>query len=208
VRFEPLPGSPVTLRGAPVTRPIDLKSDETSDYDELAMGDLAFWLHESGDRRAIRIRDPESDIAKSFAGYHWFPIDEHFRVTGKFIKDAVPHEVKVPSLAGDLETYTTEGVVEFTLNGETVRLRPMTTRPNQFFFIFRDGTSGKETYAAARFLYADLRPDGTTILDFNEAYNPPCSFNPYTTCPFPPQENRLTVRLPVGEKTYAGPHPQ
>jgi Zn-dependent M28 family amino/carboxypeptidase/uncharacterized protein (DUF1684 family) len=208
VRFEPQPGSPVTLKGKAVTAPIDLKSDdESSDYEELTIGDLAFWLHESGDRRAIRMRDPEGDIATSFAGYHWFPIDEHFRVTGKFIRDAAPHEVKVPSLAGDLETYTTEGVVEFTINGETVRLRPMTTRPNRFFFIFRDGTSGKETYAAARFLYADLQPDGTTVLDFNEAYNPPCSFNPYTTCPFPPKENRLTVRIPVGEKAYAGPHP-
>ena len=99
--------------------------------------------------------------------------------------------MKVPSLSGDLQPYTTEGVVEFTLNGETVRLRPMTTRPNRFFFIFSDGTSGKETYAAARFLYTDLRPDGTTVLDFNEAYNPPCSFNPFTTCPLPLPENRL-----------------
>ena len=204
VRFEPQPGSPVTLKGKPVTVPIDLKSDESNDYDELAIGDIAFWLHESGDRRAIRMRDPESEIAKSFVGYHWFPIDEHYRVTGKFIKDAAPRVVKVASLSGDLQDYTTEGVVEFTLNGETLRLRPMTTRPNRFFFIFRDGTSGKETYEAARFLYSDLHADGTTVLDFNEAYNPPCAFNPFTTCPLPMPENRLTFRIPTGEKAY--PH--
>ena len=80
----------------------------------------------------------------------------------------------------------------------------MTTRPNRFFFIMRDGTSGKETYAAARFLYADLQPDGTTVLDFNQAYNPPCAFNPFTTCPLPPPENRLKVRILAGEKNYAG----
>ena len=73
--------------------------------------------------------------------------------------------------------------------------------------VFRDGTSGKETYEAARFLYADLKADGTTVLDFNQAYNPPCSFNPYTTCPIPPAENRLTVRILAGERDYAGKLP-
>ena len=96
-----------------------------------------------------------------------------------------------------------EGVVEFRLNGQTVRLRPMTTRPKRFWFIFRDGTSGKETYETARFLYSDLRDDGTTVLDFNQAYNPPCAFNPFTTCPIPLPENRLKVRIPAGEKAYA-----
>src|SRR4029079_17326488 len=80
--------------------------------------------------------------------------------------------------------------------------RPMTTRPGRLWFTFRDGTSGRETYETARFLYADLRDDGTTVLDFNEAYNPPCAFNPYTTCPLPLPENRLGIRLPVGEKAY------
>jgi len=206
VRFEPKPGSTVTLKGKAVTAPLDLKSDENDDYDELAIGDVAFWLHESGDRRAIRLRDPQSDIAKSFAGYHWFAIDENYRVVGRFIKDGKPRNIKVDSLSGDLQDYTTEGVVEFTLNGQALRLRPMTTRPNRFFFIFRDGTSGKETYAAARFLYSDLKQDGTTVLDFNEAYNPPCAFNEFTTCPLPLPENRLTVRIPVGEKAYVGRH--
>jgi uncharacterized protein (DUF1684 family) len=70
------------------------------------------------------------------------------------------------------------------------------------YFIFKDGTSGKETYHTARFLYADLKEDGTTVLDFNEAYNPPCAFNQYTTCPLPPKENQLTVRILAGEKDY------
>ena len=79
----------------------------------------------------------------------------------------------------------------------------MTTRPNRFFFIFRDATAGKETYEAARFLYADLLPDGTTVLDFNESYNPPCAFNEFTTCPLPPAENRLKMRIPAGEQNYS-----
>jgi uncharacterized protein (DUF1684 family) len=123
-------------------------------------------------------------------------------VVGKLHKDPAPRELKIPALSGDLQPYTTEGVVEFALNGETIRLRPMTTRPNRFFFVFRDATAGKETYEAARFLYSDLRADGTTVLDFNEAYNPPCAFNPYTTCPLPLPENRLKVRILAGEKAY------
>ena len=205
VRFEPRAAAPVKLKNQPVTSPVELRSDGgTAPPDELAIGDVTLWVHESGKRRAIRVRDPQGDVARSFAGFHWLPIDERYRVTGRFIKDRAPHELRVPNQLGDEEVDTTEGVVEFSLNGQTIRLRPMTTRPGRLWFTFRDGTSGHETYANARFLYADLRPDGTTVLDFNEAYNPPCAFNPFTTCPLPPQENRLRVRIPAGEKTYAG----
>ena len=86
--------------------------------------------------------------------------------------------------------------------GQRLRLRPFTTRPNRFYFVFRDASSGQETYETARFLYSDLRPDDTTVLDFNMAYNPPCAFNTYTTCPIPLRENRLTVKVLAGEKAY------
>ena len=205
VRFEPQAGAKVTLKGVPVTGPIELKDDEAKNGpDEIQVSGIGLWVHLSGARRTIRMRDDHGDAARSFAGFHWFPIDEKYRVTAKFIKDAKLQDVHIPNQLGDDTVYKTEGVVEFTLDGQTVRLRPMTTRPNRLYFIFRDGTSGKETYGTARFLYADLRSDGTTVLDFNQAYNPPCSFNPFTTCPLPPQENRLKVRIPAGEKDYEG----
>jgi uncharacterized protein len=210
-RFEPGPASGVTLNEKPVTTPVDLRSDEDDGGpDRLRIGDVTFWVHTSGARRAIRIHDPQGVVAKTFAGYRWFPIDEKYKVVGRFIKDPVAREVKIPTLVGDYDVYRTEGVVEFTLLGQTIRMRPMTTRPGRLYFIFRDGTSGKETYEAARFLYSDLNADGTTVLDFNQAYNPPCSFNPYTTCPIPPNENRPTVRILAGERDYAGvlPKPQ
>jgi uncharacterized protein (DUF1684 family) len=204
VRFEPRAGAPVKLRNQPLTSPVELRSDGgTAPPDELAVGGITLWVHESGKRRAIRMRDPHGDVARSFAGFRWLPIDERYRVTGRFIKDPAPHELSVPNQLGDEEVDTTEGVVEFALNGQTLRLRPMTTRPGRLWFTFRDGTSGHETYANARFLYADLRQNGTTVLDFNEAYNPPCAFNPYTTCPLPLPENRLKVPVLAGEKDYA-----
>jgi uncharacterized protein (DUF1684 family) len=208
VTFEPAAAGGVTLSGKAVEKPIALRSDgDTDGPDRLGIGDVSFWVHTSGDRLAIRIHDPQSTVAKAFAGYRWFPIDEKYRVVGRFIKDAAPRELKIPTLVGDYDLYRTEGVVEFTLLGQTIRMRPMTTRPGRLYFILRDGTSGKETYEAARFLYSDLSADGTTVLDFNQAYNPPCSFNPYTTCPIPPAENRLTVRIMAGERDYAGTLP-
>jgi uncharacterized protein (DUF1684 family) len=205
VRFEPAAGAPVTLKDQPITSPIDLTSDENGPADQLAVGGITLWVHMSGDRRTIRIRDVNGEPARTFAGFAWFPIESKYRVTARFIKDPAPKQVQIPNQLGDEETYTTDGIVEFTLDGRTITMRPMTTRPGRLYFIFRDGTSGKETYETARFLYSDLKPDGTTILDFNQAYNPPCSFNPYTTCPLPPKENRLTTRIPAGEKAY--PHP-
>ena len=204
VRFEPQPGAAVTMKGQRVTTGVALKSDIADEPDELAIGDITLWVHLSGDRPTVRMRDPNGDTARSFRGFQWFAIEDQYRVTGRFIKDPAPHEVKAPNQLGDEDTMQTEGIVEFNIAGETVRLRPMTTRPKRFWYIFRDGTSGKETYETARFLYSDLRDDGTTVLDFNEAYNPPCAFNPYTTCPIPLPENRLKVRIPAGEKAYSG----
>jgi hypothetical protein len=112
--------------------------------------------------------------------------------------------MQVLNTFGDVDTYATQGVVEFTLHGRTLTLRPFTTRPNRFYFVFRDASSGEETYETARFLYSDLLADGTTVLDFNEAYNPPCAFNAYTTCPIPLRENVLPVKVLAGEKAYAG----
>jgi uncharacterized protein (DUF1684 family) len=208
VRFEPAKGVKVLLKGknngpdTPVTAPIVLKDDSGRDTDELLVGDVRLVVHVSGDRRSIRVRDPNGEQARGFLGFSWFPIDARYRVTGRFIKDAEPRKLQVVNTFGDLDTYSTEGVVEFVLRGETLRLRPFTTRPNRFYFVFRDASSGQETYEAARFVYSDLVADGTTVIDFNQAYNPPCAFNPYTTCPIPLKENRLPVKILAGEKAY------
>jgi hypothetical protein len=202
VRFEPAPGAQVLLRGQPVTNAIDLRDDRTRDVDELVIGDVRIVVHVSGDNRTIRVRDPNGPLARGFAGFTWFPIDATYRVTGRFIEDAQPERRKVLNTYGHADEYLTEGVVEFMLAGRTLRLRPFTTRPGRLYFVFRDASSGQETYETARFLYSDLREDGTTVLDFNMAYNPPCAFNPYTTCPIPLRENRLPVKVLAGEKAY------
>ena len=202
VRFEPVPGAQITLNNQPLSGPVDLRDDRGAKADELVAGDLRLVVHVSGDTRSLRIRDPNGPLAKGFLGFTWFPIDLQYRVVGRFIKDPQPQKVKVLNTFGELDEYNSEGIVEFSLLGQTLRLRPFTTRPKRFYFVFRDVSSGQETYEAARFLYADLLDDGTTVLDFNQAYNPPCAFNPYTTCPIPIRENRLPIRVLAGEKAY------
>jgi len=207
VRYEPSPAAPVSIKGAQVTASVALRDDGSRDADELVIGDVRLVVHLSGHNPAIRVRDPNGPLARAFAGFSWFPIDAGYRVRGRIIRDPAPRQFKVVNTYGDLDEFTSEGVVEFTLNGETLRLRPFTTRPGRLYFIFKDGSSGQETYKTARFLYSDLADDGTTVLDFNAAYNPPCAFNPYTTCPLPLPENRLPVKILAGEKAYRGQAP-
>jgi uncharacterized protein len=202
VRFEPAPEAAVTRAGAPVTAPVLLKDDGNPKADELVTGSVKMAVHVSGDRRSLRVWDPEGPLARGFKGFTWFPIHSDYRVTGRFIADAAPRTLQVVNTFGDMDTFTTQGVVEFALKGQTLRLRPFTTRPKRFYFVFKDASSGTETYAAARFLYSDLRDDGTTVLDFNQAYNPPCAFNPYTTCPIPLPENRMPLKVLAGERAY------
>ena len=202
VRFQPEKDAPVRLKDQPVAAAIDLKDDAAPGADELTVGDVRMVVHVSGSTRSLRVRDPNGPLAKGFLGFAWFPIVPDYRVVGRFIRDAEAKTMKVPNTLGDLDEYKTEGVVEFQLGGETLRLRPFTTRPKRFYFVFRDASSGHETYETARFLYADLKDDGTSVLDFNQAYNPPCAFNPYTTCPIPLRENRLPVKILAGEKAY------
>ena len=208
VRFAPAAGVDIRLKGNPVTGPIDLKDDGAPGADELTLGDVRMVIHVSGTNRSLRVRDPNGPLAKGFLGFTWFPIDLKYRVTGRFIRDKEPKAMKVLNTFGDVDEYKTEGVVEFELLGQTVRLRPFTTRPKRFYIVFRDASSGQETYETARFLYADLRDDDTAVLDFNQAYNPPCAFNPYTTCPIPLRENRLPVKILAGEKAYPIKVPQ
>ena len=202
VRFEPATNSGVLLGKRPVTAPIELEDDSVRDADELIIGDVRLVVHVTGDQYAIRVRDPNGPLARDFRGFTWFDIDPQYRVAGRLIRDLEPQVFKVLNTYGDVDEYDSEGVVEFQLSGQTLRLRPFTTRPKRFYFVFRDASSGQETYETARFLYSDLKDDDTTVLDFNMAYNPPCAFNPYTTCPIPLRENRLPIKILAGEKAY------
>jgi uncharacterized protein (DUF1684 family) len=204
VTFEAEPFVGVTVNDKPAEAAVTLRDDGQDETDEIEANGVSVVVHKSGERIALRVRDPNGPRAKAFRGFDWFPISRDYRVSGRFIRDSVSHEERVVNTFGDIDSYVSEGVIEFTLGDKVLRLRPFTTRPKHLYIVFSDETSGNETYEAARFLTAELRDDGTTILDFNEAYNPPCAFNPFTTCPIPLRQNRLHARVLAGEKKYPG----
>jgi uncharacterized protein (DUF1684 family) len=206
VTFEPAPGAAVTINGKPASTTV-LRDDGAEEEDVIESNGATVVVHRSGKRLSLRVRAPNGERSRAFQGFDWFPIDRAYRVVGRFTRDATPRTLPVVNTFGDVDMYETDGVIEFTLNGTPLHLRPFTTEDLRFYIVFNDASSGSETYEAARFLYADLRPDGTTILDFNEAYNPPCAFNPFTTCPIPLPENRLPIKVLAGEKKYRGPAP-
>jgi uncharacterized protein (DUF1684 family) len=215
-RFGTNPGGEVVLpAGGPQAGVFELhkgkviaKIDGTSreirpDTDDLVqVGRLRLYVIQRGDRFAIRLKDPESQFLRDFHGLQYFPPREDYRVTARFV--AEPRKIPIANIVGQTEMDDCPGYVVFSLHGREFRLYPVLEEPGtkELFFIFRDETAGKETYGAGRFLYSDLPKDGTVLLDFNKAYNPPCAFTPYATCPLPPKENRIATRIEAGEKTY------
>ena len=197
VRLEP--GVAVRLLdGRPFTGG-EIKSDGSGPPDRLVLGDVQVWVHESGERRALRIRDRNSPLRQRFTGMKWYPIAPAYRVEATFVPYDQPKQFQVPNLLGDVDRMTAPGQVTFSLNGQQHRMTPFLD-DDELMFVFRDTTSGETTYPAARFLYTPLPKDGKVVLDFNRAENPPCAFNPYATCPLPPQENRLSVPVEAGEQ--------
>jgi hypothetical protein len=192
-----------TMNGKPVVT-AELRPDSRDD--RVALSALTLWVHASGDRYAIRMRDPTSPLRRDFHGLSWFPIDESYRVVARFMAYDQPKQVPIQNLAGDSLALPISGYVIFSLHGQELRLDAQSDKDGGLTFVIRDLTSGKETYAAARFLDADAPKDGKVMLDFNEAYNPPCAYNPYTTCPLPPPGNRLHTRIEAGEKAYRRDH--
>lgn len=193
------------LDGKPVTS-MELKSDVPGPADRLMLGnDLQFWVHNSGERLSIRLRDQNNALRREFAGLKWFPVNEAYRVEATYTPYAQPRAVKIANIMGDLEDGPIPGIVSFTLNGQEFKLEPFADPGDeQFWFVFRDLTSRTETYPAARFLYTPAPPSagGKMILDFNKAVNPPCAYNPHTTCPLPTEQNRLRTRIEAGEMNY------
>jgi len=170
--------------------------------DVAKVGRLSLFVIHRGDRYGIRLKDPESEYRHDFHGIEYYPANEAYRVTAKFV--AEPAKIPILNILGQTEPMESPGYVTFRLNGQELRLRPVFEEPDakELFFIFRDQTSGKETYGAGRFLYSAMPANGQVVLDFNKAYNPPCAFTPYATCPLPPPENRLAIRVEAGEKKY------
>jgi uncharacterized protein (DUF1684 family) len=205
-RIEARPDSGITSEGKPVAS-LDLQPDTSGKPTVLKLGTLTFHVIKRGERLGVRVKDSASPERTNFRGLEYFPVDEHWRVEARFEPHNPPKTIPIMNVLGMEEDTPSPGSLVFDLNGQTYRLDALTEEgEEQFFVIFADQTSGKETYGAGRYLYAGP-PDsaGRLLIDFNEAYSPPCAFTKYATCPLPPEQNKLPLRVEAGEK-FAGHH--
>jgi uncharacterized protein (DUF1684 family) len=137
----------------------------------------------------------------SFQGLRWFPIETRWRIDARWIPHQPAPTLRIQNIVGQIVEMSNPGAAVFTVAGRDYRLEALLESPadEELFFMFRDGTSGRTTYGAGRYLYTPLPKDGRVMLDFNRAINPPCAFTNFATCPLPPSANRLTVAIEAGE---------
>jgi uncharacterized protein (DUF1684 family) len=204
VRLIPHPAAELSIDGAPAGERV-LRDDRDGKPDTIALGRLRFYVIQRGGRHAVRIKDPGSPARSSFEGLDFFPVDPAYRVEARLRRYESPSPRQIPTVVGTATEMLAPGVLEFELNGAALTLEPYIRNPEDtsLFLIFRDHTSGEETYGAGRFLSATLIGD-SAVLDFNKAYNPPCAFTPFATCPLPPRQNRLDAAIRAGERAPTG----
>lgn len=172
----------------------------------VSFGTTSFYLITRNGKKGLRVKDTRAKTRVDFAGIDNYPIDPSWRIVAKWTPFDPVHHLKVATRIGTVDDFPVPGKVTFERDGHAYTLLPVIEVPGdtELFVIFADRTSGKQTYGAGRFLYTAMPKDGKVILDFNKAYNPPCAFTPYATCPLAPPENRLDLRVTAGEKQYSG----
>ena len=200
VTLVPVQNTGMRVNGVEATEQIlqDDMAGQTPDYVEL--GDLTFVVIKRGELYGIRLWDRGHPQRTNFAGRRWFPIREDMCVVGHFMPHEPPRPIEITNILGDIEEMQAAGRVEFELAGQQHSLEALSSKGEQLFIIMRDASSGQATYAMGRFLMSAAPQAGLVTLDFNRAYNPPCAFTTFATCPMPPRENHLLIAIEAGER--------
>lgn len=201
------PQSGITSAGQPV-HSLVLKSDAEEEPTVLNLDTLSFYLIKRKDQLGLRVKDKKHPAIAGFAGLDYFPTDTKWLIASKFEPYNPPKMIPITNVLGMVEDQPSPGRLVFDVGGKTFSLDAIAEQgTKELFVIFKDETSGKETYGAGRYLYADpADAQGIVQLDFNKAYNPPCAFTDFATCPLPPTQNRLALRVEAGEKQYGKAH--
>jgi uncharacterized protein (DUF1684 family) len=206
LRLEVAAGVPLTVDGQRVTaQPI--VDDRAGKPTVMHLGGLVMHVIKRGTMLALRVKDRDSEARKHFAGLSYYPLDPKLRVRARL--DPAPAHKTLPiiNVLDQTEQMACPGTLRFTLDGVEYALVAVREQgEDELFILFSDQTAGHGTYPSGRFLYAPLPgPDGTTELDFNRAYSPPCGYTDFATCPLPPKQNRLARKIEAGER-YEGQH--
>ena len=180
-----------------------VRSDASGQPDMLRLGSLRLLVIKRGEKLGIRVKDSEADARRDFHAIPMYPASAKWRIEARFEPATEARSIAVPTVLGTVEQMSSPGSVLFSVGGKEYRLDPVVEPgENSLFFIFGDQTNRTETYGAGRFLYTEMPVNGRVVLDFNRAVNPPCAFSPYATCPLPPRQNKLALRVEAGEKRY------
>jgi uncharacterized protein (DUF1684 family) len=208
VVIHPARGVALTADGRPVSDGTELIDDQGDAPTTLELASLRLVVIRRGEgRMGLRVKDTSSPALSSFRGLPYFEIDPRWRLTASLLRAEPGATIPVPDVVGDVLAEPTPGVVEFTVRGRPYRLDALEAMPGHLSLIFRDGTSGHETYGGGRFLVSGaVESDDSVEIDFNLAYNPPCVFSSFATCPLPPERNQLSLRIEAGEKVWALDH--
>lgn len=207
VTFVAAPGAGVTHNGAPVTT-IVMTPDSAGEPTMLASGSLRFFVIERVGRLGVRVRDVNHPARTHFQGLEYFPANDAWTVDARFEPYPANKRIPILNILGMTEQMVSPGAIVFEKDGREWRLDTILEAPDdeELFVMFADATSARETYGAGRFMYIPMPASGHVTVDFNRAYNPPCAFNEFATCPLPPSQNRLKMRVDAGEKKYSAGH--
>jgi uncharacterized protein (DUF1684 family) len=207
VRYVAHASNAMTYLGKPV-RSLELSSDAGDNPTELIAGSLHFMLIERAGHLGIRVRDSVSPNRLQFKGLRYFPVSADWHMQAHFEPYVPEHRIPIVNILGMTVPMISPGAIVFEREGRSWRLDAILEAPGdrELFVMFSDATSGKQTYGAGRFLYVGM-PSGDRIeVDFNEAFNPPCAFTDFATCPLPPDQNRLALEIDAGELKYEREH--
>jgi uncharacterized protein (DUF1684 family) len=164
--------------------------------------DFAWIVIQREDKVGVRFRNLKAKTLLEFKGIERFLVDAKWRIKAKVIPQN-QNPLMIMNVLGQNTAQKHGGQLVFEIDGKSYRLDAIDEGGVRLFVAFADATSGKTTYGSGRFIELD-RPDaeGFTYIDFNKAYNPPCAFTEFATCPLPPPQNRLSIAIPAGEKKY------
>ncbi|MEA3317564.1 MAG: DUF1684 domain-containing protein [Bacteroidota bacterium] len=183
-----------------VTKKI-LLSDADGEPTVLKMESYVWFIIYRNGKYAIRLRNLKNKLIDEVNEISRFDIDKKWRIKAKYKEYCKAENMSVPNIIGYHSLMKCFGVLSFEINNKEYSLNPIINDDGSFFVIFADGTSAIETYGAGRFLDVEKpNKENVTYLDFNKAYNPPCVFSNFATCPLPPIENIILVEIRAGEK--------
>lgn len=209
VFLTPERGVALTLDGAPLAGRTELRSDQDPAPSVVGFDDGkgAITVIERSGRRALRVKHAEAEARVHFAGLDYWPADPSWRIAARFLPHPPGRTLEIANIIGSLDPTPNPGMVEFERDGRVYHLQALDGGDGTLFLVFADRTSGHGSYGAGRYIDAPP-PDaaGRVTVDFNRAYNPPCAFTAFATCPLPPDENRLDLAVTAGEQAYRGKH--